>query len=81
MKWADGGTHVMWQHYRSTFTGMQIVIAVVAASIYLLFGHNWLMALTFFVVMQLSAVIGAVWATRLRVIVERRRSRLIKPCD
>ncbi|QOV88758.1 hypothetical protein [Humisphaera borealis] len=66
----------MWEHYRNTFAGMQIMIGVVTASIYLFFGQSIFVASVFFLVMQLSAVIGAVWAVRLRAYVQRRRSGL-----
>ena len=62
----------MWEHYRKTFFGMQAVIWLVTIVVYLFFGQQWRMAATFFLVMQFSAVSGAVWAARLRARVNRQ---------
>jgi hypothetical protein len=62
----------MWSHYRKTFTGMQITIWLVTLSVYLFVGHSLIRAATFFVVMQMSAVIGALWGVRLRGVFQRR---------
>ena len=56
----------MWEHYKSTFLGMQLMILVVTAAIYFFFGHILAMAAVFFVVMQVGSLFGAVWAARLR---------------
>ena len=72
----------MWEHYRKTFVGMQIVIALVTIGVFLLLGHSALRAGVFFVVMQIGAVIGALWAARLKAMVERRRLALpLRPVD
>ena len=55
----------MWEHYRKTFMGMQIVIALVTIGVYLLLGQL-AQAAVFFLVMQISAVMGAVWAARIK---------------
>jgi hypothetical protein len=62
----------MWDHYKKTFLGTQIVIAVVTLSVFLFFGHSIFRAMTFFVIMQWSAVIGATWAGRIRAMSRRK---------
>jgi len=56
----------MWEQYRKTLLGMQIVICAVTAAVYINMGHRWFAALVFFVTMQISALIGAMWASRLK---------------
>lgn len=68
----------MWEHYRKTFKGMQVLIALVAVAVYVFFGRQWRMAGTFFLVMQLSAVIGAVWAARIQAFVHRDSGRMLR---
>jgi hypothetical protein len=65
----------MWEHYRRTFLGMQMVIAMVTVVVFLGF-HTLAQAAVFFVFMQLSAVIGALWAARLKAYIQRRQTRL-----
>ena len=62
----------MWQHYRKTFVGMQAVIWAVTIAAYFMCGQRLAPAGVFFVVMQWSAVIGAVWAARLSAMAQRR---------
>jgi hypothetical protein len=71
----------MWQHYQKTFAGMQIMIAVVTAGIYFFVGRQMVAALTFFIVMQIGALLGAAWAARLRRAMEQRQSGLLRPRD
>ena len=71
----------MWQHYRKTFTGMQVVIWLIAIVVYLFLGHSLGRAAVFFVVMQLSAVIGALWAARLRAMLTRRTALPLRAVD
>ncbi len=66
----------MWEHYKRTFVRMQILIALVTAAVYLFFGHIWSQAATFFVVMQVCAVLGARWAFRLTVMMRQSATRL-----
>jgi hypothetical protein len=66
----------VWEHYKKTFTGMQVLIWAVAAIVYLFFGHSLQRAGAFLVVMQFSAVIGAVWAARIAAIARRRETAL-----
>ena len=56
----------MWDHYRKTFTKMQIFIALATAGIFFGLGHRWGMASVFFAMMQVGAVVGAWWGNRLR---------------
>jgi uncharacterized membrane protein YfcA len=55
----------MWDHYKRTFVGMQLVISIVTALVFLV-SHYWVHAIVFFVVMQLGSVAGAVWGKRLK---------------
>jgi hypothetical protein len=64
----------MWQHYRKTFVGMQMLIWAVAIAALFFFGP--MPATLFFIVMQISAVMGAVWAARLSAMVQRRATNL-----
>jgi hypothetical protein len=66
----------MWNQYRKTFAGMQVIIAIVTIGVFLLLGYSVARAAVFFAVMQLSAVIGAVWAARIRAILVRRTNAL-----
>jgi len=66
----------MWEQYKKTLIGMQIVIFAVTAGIYSKFGQQITVALAFFVTMQLSAVLGAMWAARLKGRLERRADTL-----
>ena len=38
----------MWDHYKKTFRGIQIVIWLVTLSVYVFFGRQWQQAATFF---------------------------------
>jgi hypothetical protein len=60
------GGNIMWEQYRKTFVGMQAVIFAVTCGMYLAYRQLWVVAVMFFVTMQVSAVVGAMWATRLR---------------
>lgn len=55
----------MWDHYKRTFVGMQLVIALVTMLVFLV-SHYWVHALVFFMVMQLGSAAGAVWGKRLK---------------
>ena len=68
----------MWDHYKKTFRGIQIVIWLVTLSVYVFFGRQWQQAATFFLFMQVSAVMGAVWAARLSAMAQRRPGGLLK---
>ena len=68
----------MWEQYKKTFVGMQVVIWLVVIAVYLFFGQQWRMAATFLLVMQFSAVSGAVWSARIRSMMQRQSSGLVK---
>jgi len=55
----------MWDHYKRTFVGIQLVISMVTVLV-LLATHYWIHAVVFFLCMQLGSVAGAVWGNRLR---------------
>jgi hypothetical protein len=63
----------MWEQYKKTALGMQVVIAIVSVAVLILTRQLAAGAL-FFVAMQLSAVFGAAWATRLHRLQERGRA-------
>jgi len=62
----------MWEQYRKTAVGIQLVIAVVTLAV-LNWSRHLAVGAVFFVVMQLSAILGAGWATRLQRLQERGR--------
>ena len=66
----------MWNHYRKTFKSMQVTIAVFVAAVYVFFGRRWEAAAVFFVVMQAGALVGAVWAARLKARITAAREAL-----
>jgi hypothetical protein len=68
----------MWEHYKKTFKGIQVVIWLVAAAVYVFFGRQWQPAAAFFVVMQIGAVVGAAWAARLSSAMQRRATGLVR---
>ena len=55
----------MLDQYKKTFAPTQAVILMIAAAVVRL-THSWSLAGFFFLTMQLSAVVGAAWALRLR---------------
>jgi len=63
----------MWEQYKKTAVGIQVVIAIVTIAV-LIWSRNLAAGGVFFVAMQLSAVLGAGWATRLHRLQERGRS-------
>ncbi len=63
----------MWEQYRKTAVGIQVVIAIVTVAV-LIWSRSFAAGGVFFVAMQLSAVLGAGWATRLHRLQERGRS-------
>lgn len=62
----------MWEQYKKTLGGMQIVIWLVTGCV-LLWSHVWALALTFLVTMQVAAIVGAMWGHRLKGKAERAR--------
>lgn len=62
----------MWEHYRKTFWRMQTIIVAVTVCVYFFFGRYWPRAAVFFLVMQISAVIGAVWGARVKAMAAKK---------
>jgi hypothetical protein len=57
----------MWQQYRRTLIPTQLFIVAVCVTVYFkATDHQWLPVAVIFLVMQLGALIGAAWATRLK---------------
>lgn len=56
----------MWEQYRKTFWGMQLVIALVTLAVYLRFYQHWLPTLQFFVILQIAGVAGGYWGSQLK---------------
>jgi hypothetical protein len=70
---------IMWEQYKKTFIGIQIVIAMVTVGVQWRFDAPAMTAL-FFCVMQIGSVVGAWWAARLKAKFSRREHRLpLKP--
>jgi membrane protein implicated in regulation of membrane protease activity len=55
----------MWEQYRKSLFGMQFVMWLIAAGV-LLRTHRLFAAAVFFFVMQLGAIVGAMWGARLK---------------
>jgi hypothetical protein len=62
----------MWQQYKRTFAKTQAVIGAVTLGTYFYMGEVAARSAVFFVVMQIGAVIGAMWGTRLKRKVDRQ---------
>ena len=60
----------MLERYRRTFFVTQVLIAAVAAAVFLEL-HVWQAAAAVFIAMQLGAVTGSMWAARLKRRIER----------
>lgn len=56
----------MWSQYKRTLPFVQATILVVTVWIFLTAHHLLLLAALFFAVMQLGAILGAMWAYRLK---------------
>ncbi len=56
----------MWDYYKRTFVMVQLATLVVSFMAYLASNHAVIPPLVFFAFMQMSAVLGAMWANRLR---------------
>jgi hypothetical protein len=62
----------MWNHYKKSFLFIQLLILMVTAAVFQSAQHRLAVAAFFFLFMQLSSVIGSMWATRLRRKLEQR---------
>lgn len=56
---------MIFETYKKTFWRMQVIMVVAAAMIWAV-THSRDLAAVFFVVMQVSSLLGASWATRLK---------------
>lgn len=56
----------MWEQYKKSLRGMQLVIVLVTALAYLKFYRAWEPTVMFFAILEIASVAGAVWATRIR---------------
>jgi len=56
----------MFEHYKKRFWGMQTFIAMVVVAAYFAMNRRVAPAAMFFVTMQIGALVGAAWASRLR---------------
>jgi hypothetical protein len=61
----------MWEQYKKTVWGMQVVIGVIAGAV-LVLSHSFGAAAFFFATMQVAAVVGAMWGIRLKGKVARK---------
>ena len=60
-----------WEQYKKNFSTMQAVILIATIAIYMYLGHEMPRAAVFFSIMELGAILGAVWGVRLRRKVNR----------
>ena len=70
----------MWQEYKRTFIGMQLVITAVVLGVIVVTG-NWRAAAVFFAVMELSSVIGARWACVIYGMARRQTELPLRPAE
>ena len=56
----------MWIQYKKTFLRIQIVILLVTCAVLFAIGYRFPEVLVFFTVMQIGAVLGAMWGVRMR---------------
>jgi hypothetical protein len=64
----------MWARYRKSLVGMQSLITLITLGA-LILSHRLLVAGAFFITMQLGALFGAMWATRLERLFLARSGR------
>jgi small-conductance mechanosensitive channel len=56
----------LWRHYKRTFLAAQLAIGLVCWIAYQAAAPDLVPAATVFVIMQVSALVGSMWANRLR---------------
>ena len=66
----------MWEQYRKTLIPLQAIILIACGWLYLTGQAPLMGVLVIFLVMQLGAVLGAMWAARIKHRIERNRDRL-----
>ena len=64
----------MWEQYKRTLIGMQLLITGVTALVFVA-THFWMHAVVFYLVMQLGSALGSLWGARLRRKIQERRSQ------
>ena len=69
----------MWQHYRKTFIPMQLGIITICCILYFKMGTSLPSTAIYLLIMEAAAVVGAMWATRLRARITATRDRLPIP--
>jgi hypothetical protein len=57
---------MIWEQYKRTLIGMQVTIAAFTVGSYFVMYRSLAPALVFFTTMQIGAVAGAFWATKLK---------------
>ena len=62
----------MWAQYKRSFSKTQALILAVTIGTYFWLGHVAVRSAVFFVMMQLGAVVGAMWGARLKRKVDRQ---------
>ena len=56
----------MWEQYKETFGRVQLMIALITGLVFFGLNRMWTVTATFFVVMQIGSLVGALWASRLK---------------
>jgi hypothetical protein len=56
----------MWNQYKRSFWGMQLVIGLVSVAAYFGFYRSWQPTLTLFLVLHAASIGGAYWAANIR---------------
>ena len=64
----------MWNQYKKTFWGMQVVILIITAMVFQTSHHLLIPAVAFFLTMQVGGAVGALWANRLRRKIQEARA-------
>jgi len=60
----------MWAQYQKTFLQIQTLIAMVTCAVFFATGYRLAAAAVFFLVMQIGAVLGAMWGVRIKAKLE-----------
>ena len=56
----------MWEHYKKSFWGMQLVIALITLAAYRFGYRSAGQAVEFFAVLQVASLFGGYWAFRIK---------------
>jgi hypothetical protein len=56
----------MWDQYKKTFLGVQVMAVAIALWVYFGMTHWWASAALVFLTMELGGLAGAAWANRIR---------------